>query len=121
MATKPTAQSSAIAEQNPPPPLKCTITGCTEDRADQSPEATNRHCRTHRNEATKRYLLSKAEQDFARNWKAGVEAMAEYLAQRFETLYPKGSLSRFSGTEIAAIIRRVDRPKQAGLASETVS
>ena len=88
-------------------PLICTAKDCTEARADQSPDATNRHCRVHRNEATKRYLMSKAEQDEAKAFHKGVQAMRDYFAANMEAY----KLQRFSGPEIAAIVRRVEGPK----------
>ena len=40
---------------------RCTVPGCTEERADQSDNATNRHCRKHRAEAQKRRRICPRE------------------------------------------------------------
>ena len=101
-----------MAKQTPaeitPEPLKCTVADCQEPRADQDPEATNRHCRSHRNEATKRYIMTKMEQDQKREFLKGVAAMREYFAGSMEGYPP---LQRWTGAEIAAIMRRVSGPK----------
>jgi hypothetical protein len=88
--------------------LLCTMKDCAEPRADQDPDATNRHCRKHRNEATKRYLMSKAEQEEAKAFHKGVEAMRDHIAANFENY---GNYQRWSGAEFAAIVRKVDGPK----------
>lgn len=53
--------------------------------------------------------MNKTEQEQAQAFQKGVEAMRKHLAVNFDT-YAK-SLSRFSGPEIAAIVRRVEGPK----------
>jgi len=91
--------------------LICTAKGCTEPRADQDPEATNRHCRAHRNEATKKYLESKEGQTKAQAWHKGSSDMREYLIEHF-AIY-KDVSQRWSGPEIAHIIGRVKGPVMA--------
>ena len=90
-----------------PKPLICTVKDCKEERADQSPDATNRHCRTHRNEATKKYLMSKAEQEEAKAFHKGVEAMREHIANGFDR---PGESQKWTGGQIARIVRNVKPP-----------
>lgn len=85
----------------------CTVPGCTEERADQSPDATNRHCRKHRAEAQKRHMSVKVERAGSSAWIAGVEAMREFLADQFGKY---GPLQRWDGPAIAKIIRECGRP-----------
>ena len=87
--------------------LICTVKDCSEERADQSPEATNRHCRAHRNEATKKYLMSKSEQEYAKAWRAGVEAMREFIAAGFDKY---GTNQKWTGPQFASIIRGLQSP-----------
>lgn len=121
------AKPTAIVDQNPQLPLTCTVDGCTEARADQSPDATNRHCRTHRNEAQKRFLVSKENQRYAKAWHEGVSAMAEHVAANFTKYSGRDGngtfIQRFSGPEIADIVRRCERPKcpELALSSEVAS
>ncbi len=63
--------------------------------------------------------MIKAEQTTGRAWHEGVSAMAEHLAKNFEVY----RIQKFSGPEIADIIRRCERPKvgEASLASQTAS
>jgi len=93
---------------------RCTVPGCTEERADKSEDATNRHCRKHRAEAQKRHMDTKAEKNGARAWHDGVEAMAKHLAEQFDKYSSRTReghyIQRFAGPEIADIIRRCARP-----------
>jgi hypothetical protein len=88
--------------------LICTAQECTNPRADQAPEATNRHCRFHKAEAQRKYVGSKEEQLKARAWHKGVSDMTEYLIEHF-SIYKHDS-QRWSGPEIAQIIGRVKGP-----------
>jgi hypothetical protein len=48
---------------------------------------------------------------------AGAEAMRKYLADEFEARFPKTSIQRFSGPEIAYTIRNVSAPAPPAEAS----
>lgn len=87
-------------------PLTCTKDGCQDPRADQDPEATNRHCRKHRAEAQRAYQATKLEQQNGKGFGKGVQAMRELLAEQFGE---QGSAS-FSGYEIAALIAQCPGP-----------
>lgn len=89
---------------------RCTVPGCTEERADQSDDATNRHCKKHRAEAQKRHMSTKVERTGSSAWNAGVEAMREFLAEQFAKY---GPLQRWDGPAIAKIIRECGRPAPA--------
>lgn len=52
-------------------------------------------------------MMSKAEQEEAKAFHKGVEAMREYLAMNMEK---HGKARSFSGEDIAVIIRRVAPP-----------
>lgn len=94
-------------EMESPQKLICTAKDCTEERADQSPNATNRHCRKHRNEAQKNYLMGKAEQEEARAFHKGVEAMREFIASGFDKYGPN---QKWTGPQFAHIIRNLKAP-----------
>jgi hypothetical protein len=85
----------------------CTVPDCTEPRADQSDDATNRHCRAHKNEAQKNWLRSKEAREKAEYFRNGVITLREHLATQFG----KYTIQRFSGPQIADIIRRAELPQ----------
>lgn len=87
-------------------PLECTMENCRNPRADQDPRATNRHCRTHRNEAQKRYVMSKLEQQSGKGIARGITMMRELLVEEFDR---QGS-AQFTGYEIAELIRCAPGP-----------
>lgn len=95
-----------LSEMTATDPKKCSVEGCDEPRADQSDSATNRHCRKHRAEAQRNWTLSKSEQDAAKHFHRGVSALREHLAVNFE----RYTIQRFSGPEIADIVRRAVLP-----------
>lgn len=104
-----------------------SLENCTNPRASQDPNATNRHCQSCQTAAKRRYELSKENQQIGRAWISGVEAMAEHLAKNFEAYKSRDTngnfIQRFAGPEIADIIRRCERPKlgESSLASEAAS
>lgn len=89
--------------------LKCTKEGCDETRADQDPEATNRHCRKHRAEAQRAYQATKLEQQNGKGFGKGVQAMRELLVDQFSE---QGS-GRYSGDEVALLIAQCPGPQPA--------
>ena len=89
-------------------PALCTVKDCAEPRADQSPNATNRHCRAHRNEAQKRYLMTKSEQDEAKAFHRGVEAMRDHVADGFDKYGPN---QKWTGPQFAHIVRGIKAPQ----------
>ena len=95
------------SEMEKPETLICTMKDCTEPRADQAPDATNRHCRTHRNEAQKKYVMAKTEQEYARAFLAGVTATKDLLATEFHHAI-RGAM--ISGTEAARLVRACRGP-----------
>ena len=109
--------------QTTPETLICTakvrkegsLETCANPRANQDPNATNRHCTSCQTAAKKRNEMDKKEQTGARAWSAGVEAMAEHVARAFEAYKSRDSsgnlIQRFGGPEIADIVRRCERPK----------
>jgi hypothetical protein len=86
--------------------LVCTKDGCEEPRADQDPEATNRHCRKHRAEAQRAFQATKLEQQHGKGFGKGVQAMRDLLVEQFAE---QGSAG-FSGYEIAALIAQCAGP-----------
>jgi hypothetical protein len=95
------------------------LENCLNARASQDPNATNRHCTACQTAARKRNDTDKNQQQSARAWHEGVSAMADHLAKNFEPYL----IQRFSGKEIADIIRRCERPKfgETSLASDATS
>lgn len=104
-----------------------SLENCPNPRANQDANATNRHCTSCQTAAKRRNELSKENQTMGRSFHAGVEAMSEHLAERFGQYKARdGSgqfIQRFSGPEIADIIRRCERPKlgEASIPSEAAS
>ena len=96
-----------------------SLESCTNPRANQDPNATNRHCQECQTAAKRRFEMSKEQHTSGRAWHEGVTAMAEHLAKNFEPY----KIQKFSGPEIADIIRRCERPKfgETSLASQTAS
>lgn len=88
--------------------MKLCSTCGTKPRVNQADDATNLQCRECKYESQKRWTVSKENQKRAEAFVEGVNAMREYLAVNFEPYPP---LQKFSGKEIAAIVRRVDGPR----------
>lgn len=71
--------------------------------------------------------MSKENQRYAKAWHEGVSAMVEHLATNFAKYTAKDGrgvlVQRFSGPEIAGIIRGCERPEcpQLALPSEAAS
>jgi len=86
--------------------LKCTVDDCTNDRADQNPKATNRHCRQHQAETQAKYKATLLDQKHGKGFSEGVSAMRDCLADAFNQV---GSGS-YDGYEIAALIRKAPGP-----------
>ncbi len=89
---------------------------CREPRANQDENATNRHCRTHQREAQRRYLMAKFEQDNRRAIRRGISLFREHIAENFARYK---SFQRFTGEEIAGIIRAAEVPADAIAATES--
>lgn len=75
-------------------------------RADQSEDATNRHCTSCRTEATRAYRAAQMEQENGKGFGKGVQAMRELLAGEFHNQ----ASGMFSGYEIATLIRQAVGP-----------
>jgi hypothetical protein len=75
-------------------PLKCTIPGCSDPRADQDPEATNRHCLAHRAFAHRDWNRKRLEQERGTAFVEGVEEFRKILVAEF---------AKFGSSEIPAI------------------
>ena len=91
---------------------------CTNARADQAPDATNRHCQSCRTAAQRRYMADKNEQQKGKGFSEGIEAMRELLAREFAAF---GEGGHFSGKEAARLIRQAPGPARSREAIETVS
>jgi len=91
-----------------------SLENCTNPRANQDPQATNRHCTECQTAAKRRYDVSKENQTTGKAWHEGVEAMAKHLADQFDKYSNRNRegqyIQRFAGPEIADIIRRCARP-----------
>lgn len=101
------------------PVLTCTkrLPGgaqCQNARADQDPEATNRHCLEHRREQHRRHFLSTMDQQRGKGYSKGVEQMRAVLVREFAALGD----SNFSGIEIAALIKQAPGPAREPEAEE---
>ena len=67
--------------------LLCTANGgCPNPRADQNPEATNRHCAPHRAETFRRGNATRLEQQEGKAFVRGSEAMRQVLISEFSKL-----------------------------------
>lgn len=84
----------------------CSVAGCDNPRADQSDDATNRHCKVHRSAAQAKYVATTLTQQHGKGFVQGVLAMRECLAHEFEQV---GS-GNYDGYEIAALIRQAPGP-----------
>lgn len=71
-------------------------------RVDQAEGATNTQCTECKYEAQKRWTMSKAEQDYAKAFLAGVKATKDLLASEFANAI-RGAM--ISGTEAARLVR----------------
>jgi hypothetical protein len=86
--------------------LLCTSTGCTNPRADQNPEATNRHCGSHRAETFRKGNATRLEQQRGKEYMRGSEDMRHVLAVEFDKL----GAGMMSCSEVAWYIRQAVGP-----------
>ncbi len=92
---------------------------CSKCEADLDTNGFPRWCRKCRLAYKREYQALKAEMAETRGFAGGIEAMRTFLAERFEVY----KIQRFSGPEIADVIRRCEAPKagEASLASQAAS
>ena len=83
------------------------LENCTNPRADQDPNASNRHCQPCKTTAERRRQMDKKEQENGKGYAAGIEAMRELLAREFAAF---GDGGNFSGKDAALLIRQAPGP-----------
>ena len=87
--------------------LLCTAAGgCPNPRADQNPEATNRHCNPHRIEANRKINATRLEKQYGKGFVLGAEAMRNVLVTEFASL----GAGMMSGQEAAWYISQALGP-----------
>lgn len=91
-----------------------SLESCRNPRADQDPEATNRHCQPCRTAAQRRYMADKNEQQKGKGYADGIEAMRQLLAREFAAF---GEGGNFSGKDVAELITRAPGPLRASEAT----
>lgn len=89
-----------------PTALTCTVKDCRNARADQNPEATNRHCHEHRREAQRKYVEVTMEKQEGKGFVKGAQSMRECVAKEF---FDQGG-GMFSGSEIAQLVMQMPGP-----------
>ena len=92
--------------ESTPEPKLCSACGIN-PRVDQREKATNTQCSECKYEGQKRWAMSKAEQEEARAFHKGVEAMREFIASGFDKYGPN---QKWTGPQFAHIVRNLKAP-----------
>lgn len=95
-----------LFEMEAPQILKCTVPGCPDPRYDQSADANNRHCSSHRAQANRKWNADRLEQKFGKAYNAGVEDMRKVLVQSFLSL----GGGQLTGIDAARLIHQATGP-----------
>src|SRR5580692_10786237 len=77
-------------------------------RVDQRDKSTNTQCSDCKRESHNRCAMNKAEQDEAKAFHKGVEAMRELIASGFEKYSP---IQKWTGPQFATIVRGLKAPQ----------
>ena len=109
-----------MAKSEPKPETRLCSACKERPRVDQTDGATNTQCTECKYETQKRWAMSKAEQEEARAFHKGVEAMREFIASAFDKY---GTNQKWTGPQFAYIVRKLKAPvlREASLPSPVAS